>query len=233
MNGICVPSRGKSGGLALLWPKLVNVILQTFSHNHIDVLVQLDDNRDIWRFTGIYGELDTCQRDRTLLFSLHAQSQWAWICAGNFNEILDQSEKVRGPPGRPDKSGIFVRRWKKCALSDLGFTGSPFTWCNGHRAPTTVRPLFDRACANSGLSSLFPDVSINHVPMTCSDHAALLIRLADTQGFGSKASWPWRFEAAWLQSAQCEQVVADSWMSALRNIQETGLSNQIACCKLT
>ncbi|KAL0322092.1 UNVERIFIED_CONTAM: hypothetical protein Scaly_2505600 [Sesamum calycinum] len=104
-------------------------------------------------------------------------------------------------------------------------------WINPKSAPTTVRPLFDKACANSGLSSLFPDVSINHVPMTCSDHAALLIRLADTQGFGSKASWPWRFEAAWLQSAQCEQVVADSWMSALRNIQETVLSNQIACCQ--
>ncbi|KAK4387745.1 hypothetical protein Sango_2381100 [Sesamum angolense] len=91
MNGVCVPAQGKSGGLALLWLKSVTVLLQNFSRNHIDVSVQLDENLDWWRFTGIYGEPDTSKRDRTrnLLSRLHNQSNRAWICAGDFNEILD------------------------------------------------------------------------------------------------------------------------------------------------
>ncbi|KAK4393459.1 hypothetical protein Sango_1816700 [Sesamum angolense] len=121
MYGLCVPSRGKSGGLALLWPKQVNVLLQSFSHHHIDVSIQLLDSPFWWRFTGLYGEPDTGQREITwkLLSRLHDQSRREWLCAGDFNEILDQSEKLGGPPRPMWQMRKFREALEQCELVDL------------------------------------------------------------------------------------------------------------------
>ncbi|KAL0443830.1 UNVERIFIED_CONTAM: hypothetical protein Slati_2105700 [Sesamum latifolium] len=225
--------QGKSGGLALLWQKSVTVLLQNFSNHHIDVSVQLEGSSVWWRFTGIYGESDTAQREQTwrLLSRLHAQSQRAWLCAGDFNEILDQSEIAGGPPRPNWQIRNFRAALECCELSDLGYIGSPFTWSNRHCAPNTVQERLDRACANSDWSQLFPEASIKHVSMSCSDHVAVVIWLADCPNYTSRAARPWRFEAAWLQSAQCEKVVEESWLMSLGNTAAQGLSTQLDFCR--
>ena len=35
-NGFIVPSKGNSGGLALLWKEKIMVDVKTYSHDHID-----------------------------------------------------------------------------------------------------------------------------------------------------------------------------------------------------
>ncbi|KAL0442131.1 UNVERIFIED_CONTAM: hypothetical protein Sradi_0152000 [Sesamum radiatum] len=56
--GFGVDSRGRSGGLALLWDKSVNVIIQSLSQSHIEATVILDGGIENLRFTGFYGDLD-------------------------------------------------------------------------------------------------------------------------------------------------------------------------------
>ncbi|KAL0318239.1 UNVERIFIED_CONTAM: hypothetical protein Scaly_2851700 [Sesamum calycinum] len=148
MNGLSVDSIGRSGGLALLWNELVDVILQTFSHCHIDVSVKLSDDQEWWRFTGMYGEPDTCKRDSTwrLLSHLHSQSARSWLCAGDFNEILDQSEKLGGPPRPVWQLQNFRQALVECELSDLGFSRNPFTWSNHHAFPHTVQERLESMC---------------------------------------------------------------------------------------
>ncbi|KAL0306177.1 UNVERIFIED_CONTAM: putative mitochondrial protein [Sesamum radiatum] len=166
MNGLCVDSRGRSGGLAIFWNKSVDVMLQTFSHCHIDASVKLGDDQAWWRFTGMYGEPETCKRDSTwrLLSHLHSQSARSWLCAGDFNEILDQSEKLGGPPRPVWQLRNFRQALVDCELSDLGFSGNPFTWSNHHAFPHTVQERLDRACANPGWTQFFPNASVTHIP---------------------------------------------------------------------
>ena len=38
-NGIIIPSNGRSGGIALLWKKDLDVELKSYTRNHIDVVV--------------------------------------------------------------------------------------------------------------------------------------------------------------------------------------------------
>ena len=38
-NGLIVPSRGRNGGLALLWSTLVNLEIKSYSQHHIDPIV--------------------------------------------------------------------------------------------------------------------------------------------------------------------------------------------------
>uniref|UniRef100_A0A2N9J884 Reverse transcriptase domain-containing protein n=1 Tax=Fagus sylvatica TaxID=28930 RepID=A0A2N9J884_FAGSY len=49
-----VPSRGSSGGLALLWNDSVELTIQNYTQNHIDAHVQVLPSQ-LWRFTGFYG----------------------------------------------------------------------------------------------------------------------------------------------------------------------------------
>ncbi|KAL0368284.1 UNVERIFIED_CONTAM: hypothetical protein Scaly_1047300 [Sesamum calycinum] len=53
--GINVDSRGKSGGLILLWRKDINLFVHLFSVSHIDAGVFNEAGLEGWRFTGIYG----------------------------------------------------------------------------------------------------------------------------------------------------------------------------------
>ncbi|KAL0301821.1 UNVERIFIED_CONTAM: putative mitochondrial protein [Sesamum radiatum] len=95
MNGLAVDSIGRSGGLALLWKKSVNVVIQSYSNRHIDALIQSNTDAPTWRFCGFYGEPKISQRKKTwdLLTRLKAQSIRPWLCMVEFNEILDNSEK--------------------------------------------------------------------------------------------------------------------------------------------
>jgi hypothetical protein len=72
----------------------VDVQLRWKGRYYIDVEV-VEDNGSRWRFTGIYGESKTSEKDNTwkLLRTLSAQSNLPWLCMGDFNEILFDYEK--------------------------------------------------------------------------------------------------------------------------------------------
>ncbi|KAL0454592.1 UNVERIFIED_CONTAM: hypothetical protein Slati_0798400 [Sesamum latifolium] len=193
MHGFSVDSKGRSGGLAILWAKSCEVVLQNFFQYHIDMSVKL---------------------------------------GGDFNEILAPSEKSGGPPRPAWQIRRFRSALQECELADIGCMGDPFTWSNRHAYPNTVKERLDRACANLGWAQLFPNASVSHIPVSCSDHSALLIRLLGNPICMKPQSRPWRFEAAWAQSSDCERVVAEGWFLGGQNRIERGVSQQIASCQV-
>ena len=102
----CYPvnSDGLSGGLALFWSNKVDVTLNNFSDQHIDVSVTnlVGDNKK-WRFTGFYAKARRSEHAKSwnLLRWLKAQSDAPWLCGGDFNEILDNAEYF-GAHDRPE-----------------------------------------------------------------------------------------------------------------------------------
>ena len=97
-NGLYVQSRGRSGGLALLWSSDTNLEIKSYSNHHIDAIITEADNGLSWRFTGFYGYLETHLREESwkLLFYLNSQFNLPWFCYGDFNEILSMIEKSGG-----------------------------------------------------------------------------------------------------------------------------------------
>lgn len=73
-----------------------------------------------------------------------------WLCLGDFNELLYQHEKQ----GLAKRSYQQMERFREavdaCGLSDLGFQGSKFTWCNNRAGHQFTKERLDCAFGNLG-----------------------------------------------------------------------------------
>jgi exonuclease III len=215
-NMVVKDSEGQSGGLAMFWKNSVQVRLSGFiSRYHIDVLITENDGFE-WRFTGIYGEPKTSEREKTwkLLRTLKLQNDKPWLCVGDFNEILFSWEKEGGAPKPQAQMDKFKSALEDCGLEDLGYVGDTFTWRNhAHAADRYIRERLDRAVASESWKLRFPAYKVINGEPRHSDHRPIIV---DTQGArcvrrsSARSSGP-RFEARWLQEEGCKEIVENAW----------------------
>ena len=62
MNGLIVPSVGRSGGLAMLWSRDIIIEVQSYSRNFVDAVVTDPDFGFKWHITGFYSNPETYRR---------------------------------------------------------------------------------------------------------------------------------------------------------------------------
>lgn len=89
--------RNKAGGLVNFWKEDFDLIIETFSKNHINTMVNKNKTEE-WRFIGFYGEPDTQNRHEAwaCLRKSKVKGSAPWIYTGDFNEITKQSKKLGG-----------------------------------------------------------------------------------------------------------------------------------------
>ena len=88
---------GKGGGLALFWKSSINLLVEDSSKYFINTIIDKNTN-NAWRFTSFYGESVTSKRCEAwdALWRLNLNPDTQWLCAGDFNEIFRQEEKLGG-----------------------------------------------------------------------------------------------------------------------------------------
>ncbi|KAF5445284.1 hypothetical protein F2P56_034346 [Juglans regia] len=114
-------------------------------------------NGPTWQFTGFYGHPDTGKRRSSwqLLKMLKPTTSIAWLCAGDFNEILHQSEKIGGA-SRPYKHiEDFRQAVEYCGLHDIHSYGQRFTWSNNRSGNDFTKEKIDRAFGNKEWNELY------------------------------------------------------------------------------
>jgi hypothetical protein len=123
---------GKSGGLALLWREVDELEIQNYSRRHINAIVTNLTTGVQWKLTRFYGHPEWNKRTESWDLLQHLESYYpkAWLCIGDFNEIVEQSEKWGANPRREGQMELFRYALEKCNLSDLGYSGARFTWTN-------------------------------------------------------------------------------------------------------
>ncbi|PWA52954.1 hypothetical protein CTI12_AA279160 [Artemisia annua] len=148
-NMLVVSSVGREGGLLLLWKKDCNLTVQSYSQNHIDFVVKESSNA-IWRGTGIYGwpKQQDKHRTWTLSRSLKTDQIQAWLCFGDFNEVLYTYEKIGRRGNNISEMTSFLDACNFCNLEDMSACGVKYTWSNGRRGEANVKKIFDRFLAN-------------------------------------------------------------------------------------
>lgn len=97
----------------------------------------------IWKFTGFYGHPDSARRWESwaLLQHLETLQPLPWLCAGDFNEILDNTDEEEANIRRESQINGFRTALEDCQLCDLGYTGSRFTWSNKRTMDPSLRTL--------------------------------------------------------------------------------------------
>lgn len=94
-NGVAVDCDGKSGGLSMFWKEEINFKVVQYSKNHIHGKVVLGDSDDHFWVIGVYDHPEASQRLEiwSMLKLLNTHEVRSWFTLGDFNKILDVSEK--------------------------------------------------------------------------------------------------------------------------------------------
>ncbi|KAL5542394.1 hypothetical protein UlMin_010104 [Ulmus minor] len=231
LNFYGVDRVGLSGGLVLFWKDHVIVKINSAARFYIDAFISSSDIIP-WRFSGIYGDPNPNQRKNTweLIQRLCLVDHGPWLCCGDFNEILDASEKLGGREKPQCGIDNFRRSIDLCHLIDLGFEGDDcFTWSNGQ-----VFERLDRFFGNHSWLETFPIHKVEHLDLFCSDHRPIML------AFGNNASGRkcgkvrrgsrFHFEHAWCEDPRCGDIINSSWLDSSGDLGISGLLDRIALC---
>ena len=166
--------------------------------NRIDAIFN-KGKEEAWRLTSFYGEPMTHKRN--LLHQLINQMSLPWICAGDFNELLKSSKKLKGSTRGRSQMYLFRDVIDECGFLDLSFIGA-----NGH----SVWERLDWAFANNDWFLIFTRTRKHHLNANSSDHCPLWI-IPDRLDHPC-ISKPFRFEI-WLLDKGCTKTVKAVWLS--------------------
>ena len=213
-QGMVIPSKGRSGGHALLWKKELKVDVQSYSDNHIDVIIVQGDDGLQWRLTGFYGNLKTSKRKESwlLLKRLSSPNSLTWVCLGDFNELMNESEKEGGKARPLKQMENFCEVINACNLHVLGYTGQDFTWCRRLGNRGWVRERLDTALVLTSWAARFPQMQLHHKPDSLSDHCILVLKDVRKNNKKWRRKKLFRFEEMWLKEGTCTEVVKEAWV---------------------
>ncbi|KEH36675.1 endonuclease/exonuclease/phosphatase family protein [Medicago truncatula] len=175
-NCFAVDRVGRSGGLAFYWNSSLNCQIINYSQNHIIVEI-IDNEKGPWRLTGYYGYPNGGRRRASWDFirQLSCQSPLPWCIFGDFNDIMDASEKR----GRTTHSNWLINGFRltviDSGLSDVRMDGYPFTWFKSLGTPRAVEERLDRALANVAWFQNFPNASLDNLVAPASDHYPIML----------------------------------------------------------
>ncbi|KAL5734017.1 hypothetical protein ACOSP7_031878 [Xanthoceras sorbifolium] len=157
---------------------------------------------------GFYGKL-VVERDVhswTLLKRLHGLSSLPWLCGGDWNEILYDSEKLGGGVRAPFLIDNVREAVGYCGLQDLGFFGPEFTWCNKREGVDLIQVRLDHCFCN----------------LAWSDHRPILLEVLEERVALGPATIRrkkrFHFEFAWADLPKCKEAIKQSWVDHGRGV---------------
>ena len=156
-NRFAVKKPSMGGGLAMLWKENISLEVFKFLENQISAWVTESDGFRCL-LTGFYGwpEVKDRYKSWTLLSHICSYVDGAWMCIGDFNEMLSLAEKLSCRPAPPRQIDAFREALELCHLADLGFIGYPYTWNNRRLGAANTREFLDKVVANEAWMSKFP-----------------------------------------------------------------------------
>ena len=135
----------------------------------------------------------------------------AWMIVGDFNEILDGEESSAYLEAGRISGGMrdFQKMALHCKLSDMGYQGAKFTWCNKREVGVICKKL-DRVLLNDIAIQRFSSAYSIFEAGGCSDHLRCKINLFPT---GEKPRKPFKYVNALGRLPSFLPMVKEYWES--------------------
>lgn len=183
--------------------------IQNFSRHHINAVVKMETINQSWKFSGFYGHPEVGKRKEAwnLLCHLRSFTPTAWLCVGDFNETVNDSEKY-GEFRKPMRQMVdFQDTLETCRLHDLGYSGAKFTWSNGREGNHFIQERLDRALGNDEWRDMFPESQVEVLAARSSDHAPLLVVCRNRVDHDRRNLYPFRYERGWGKQKNQRDVI--------------------------
>lgn len=205
IKGARVDVSGFSGGIRCLWKRNFMLATLVASSRYCIHLKMNPNSNDFWFFSVVYASPNIGDRQEVWqeLRNLIA-NPGPWCLAGDFNSVISMNERVGGAAFNHRSSSDFTECLDDCGLTDLGFSGVPFTWSRGN-----LKQRLHRVLCNVEWQSKFPTSSNTNVPLESSDHSGLWLKIED--GTTRIRRNYFKFLGAWLDHADFENRVLHSW----------------------
>ncbi|XP_016652264.1 PREDICTED: uncharacterized protein LOC107881841 [Prunus mume] len=214
-NHHIVDANGFSGGIWLLW-NCSNIHLNIVACSSQSITAMITQGSSSWILTVVYAH--PCLRIKrslwTYLDGVSSTNNLPWLVTGDFNEIVDDSEK-KGGRAVHCNSG-FADWIGRHHLVDLGFSGAQFTWYKKNVHGETLWERLDRGLCNITWRHKFPEGFVRHLPRVKSDHYPLLISLNFAQYPHSEFKI-FRFQAMWMLHQGFKDFVSAIWNNSNGN----------------
>nr|POF20930.1 hypothetical protein CFP56_76297 [Quercus suber] len=166
-----------------------------------------------WRVTGFYGNPETSKRQDSwlLLKQLSTLNSLPWVCLGDFNELMNGSEKEGGSARPVKQMEAFCEVINSSCLRDMGYKGQDYTWSRRMGNRGWVRERLDRALVSTNWTARFPQMQLHHKPNSASDHCVLVLKDVQNSRKKRRRKKLFRFEEMWLKDESCVGVIEDAW----------------------
>ena len=155
-----------------------------------------------------------------------------WLCIGDFNEIVKAEEKTSGASRLVRQMVAFREALDFCGFRDLGYVGSPFTWCNNQFNVAVTWIRLDRGVATPSWTEMFPSIRVHHIEGSLSDHTPLWVCLDNEQVRFYKTRRPLKFEAVWMKDERCGEVIKNTWESSVGGAPMENLIHKVDACQI-
>lgn len=214
------PERPNSSGLALFWKTEINLTVISSSKNIIDTLAS---HKGISFYASfIYGEPEVANRLKIWdeLESMASTRTDPWFLTGDFNEIIDNSEKMGGPLRAEGSFCAFRSFLSQCDIFDLKRSRNSLSW-RGKRHNHLIFSRLDRALVNSLWSERFPTGRSHYLDFEGSDHRPI-ISLFDSGK--SKNNKVFRYDMRLKDNQEVKDLIMPVWNSSEQAPLELRLS---------
>lgn len=210
------------GGLSLFWNPTVDFSVLMSSNNFVEAEIIYKKKKFFATFT--YGAPDVQQRKDILqeLTDLGLSRVQPWYLTGDFNEIIDNSEKEGGITRTEGSFGNFRTFLSQCDLFDLRHSGNFLSWRRVRHTHTVLCRL-DRALSNSTWAELFPSGRCCYLDFQGSDHRPLISFLEPET---RKKSGLFRYDRRMCKNEEVKKLFAETWLS-----NRSSVESKISACR--
>ncbi|KAG2297824.1 hypothetical protein Bca52824_034296 [Brassica carinata] len=216
---------GRSGGLAVMWKESCTMEILQANRRVIDLRVKWQDKS--FFLSCVYGDPVKSKRSEVWerLTRIGICRNDPWMMTGDFNELVDPSEKLGGADRNESEGKDFRQMLSACGLGNIRHTGYQFSWA-GTRNNETVQCRLDRTVANQAWIDMFPQASAHYLRKICSDHSPVLTTLVD-QIWKRKAGF--KYDQRWIKREGFAETVKGAWIGQYQG--QLGLVSRIASCR--
>nr|XP_027067822.1 uncharacterized protein LOC113693489 [Coffea arabica] len=132
-----------------------------------------------------------------------------WCIGGDFNVIVEASEKKGGRPFAVSEGVDFLAFMQDAEVFDAGCSGSRFSWCNNRRGRARIWKRLDRLLMNGEMVEAVSVILVVHLARHPSDHAPLHVSFASRLDNGARL---FRFLNIWTTKPELLDVIRGAWV---------------------